>query len=139
MSEALKRLVRNVLDAYGQGDIAPLRAIMAPDVIYFSHAPRSLFRFAGRHEGVIDVIAALSAIATDYSVHRYKVREIEGEGDIVWYASDVEVSERRTGKSAKFTLAGRWAFHEGHLVSAEEFFDSASVALATGAAATSTP
>jgi ketosteroid isomerase-like protein len=123
-SDANKDLLRRILIAYGEGDLAPMRAALDPDVVYFSHGPQEFFRFGGRHEGFGDTIAALSAIASDYAVHRYQIRELIGEGEIVWLTAEVDATDRRRKTRLKITLAARWQFKGGRVISVEEYFDS---------------
>jgi ketosteroid isomerase-like protein len=60
------------------------------------------------------------------------VRELTGDGDIVWALSDVTISEHKTGKRAEIRLANRWQFRDGKIVSCTEFFDSAGVLASLG-------
>jgi ketosteroid isomerase-like protein len=60
------------------------------------------------------------------------VRELTGDGDVVWALSDVTLSEHKSGKRAEIRLANRWQFRDGKIVSCNEFFDSAGVLTALG-------
>ena len=136
-SDANKALLARILTAYGEGDLAPMRAALDPAVVYHTHGPTEFFRFGGRHEGLAATIAALSAIASDYAVHRYQIRELIGEGEIVWLTADVDATDRRRKMRLAITLASRWQFHSGRVVAVDEYFDSGEVALKQGLAAVS--
>ena len=41
---------------------------------------------------------------------RYDVKELTGDGDIVWALNDVILSEHKTGKRAQIRLVSRWEF-----------------------------
>jgi ketosteroid isomerase-like protein len=133
-SEALKERVRGILTAYGQGELDELRAALDPDVVYSSHAPKELFRWGGRHEGIVNGVAALSAIASDYAVHRYEVTEVIGEGDVVWVTADLEATERRSKIRVETQLVTRWQFKGDSVVAVDEYYDNGSVALKLGLA-----
>jgi ketosteroid isomerase-like protein len=131
-NEALKQRVRAILTAYGEGDLGPLREALDPDIVYHSHSPRELFRWGGVHEGVVNGIAALSALAADYAVHRYEVLDVIGEGDAVWVTAELEATDRHNNKRVGTRLAARWQFKGDRVARVDEFYDSAGVALKQG-------
>ena len=130
--EENKALVRRVLAAFGEADIEPLRAAIDPGVVFYSHSPGEIFRAGGRHEGVADSIAALSALATDFTVHRVEVKEVIGEGDVVWVTSELEFTARRHAKRLTLTVASRWLLRDGRILSVDEFWDTCAAALKQG-------
>ena len=127
MPSSNKDLLRKVLGAYVQGDLAPLMASSADDVVWDSSAPVEHYRFGGRFEGHLGLKEALSLIATEFGILRYDIREMTGDGDVVWALSDVEVVENKTGKRVRLELANRWQFKDGKIAACKEFFDSAGV------------
>jgi ketosteroid isomerase-like protein len=136
-NSALKTHLRRMLKAYGEGDLSLIREALEPDVVYHPHGPPELFRFAGRHVGLADAIAALSAIASDYSIHRYDVREMIGEGDIIWVTSGIDATDRRRHVHLAITLVARWQFRGVRVASVDEYFDSGEIALRQGLATAS--
>jgi ketosteroid isomerase-like protein len=130
--ESNKAILERVLKAYSEGDVAPLREAADPSVVYHSHAAKEIFRFGGRHEGFANAVAAMSSIASGYAIHSYRIRELIGDGDIVWSLADVEATERRKKRQVKMTLAARWQFRDGRIVFVEDYFDSARMALEQG-------
>jgi ketosteroid isomerase-like protein len=124
--------LRRIIEAYVQGDLEPLMVAAADDIVWNSNVPAPQFRFGGQFHGRIGLKEGLSLLASEFSLVRYDVREMTGDGDIVWVLSDVIVSEHRTGRRASVTLANRWQFRSGKIVSCTEFFDSVSVLIALG-------
>jgi uncharacterized protein len=127
MTPPMHDTLRAIMGAYLQGDLAPLMAIASDDIVWDSNARRSQFRFGGIFKGRVGLQEALALIASEFAMLKYDVREIVGEGDIVWALSDVILSEHKTGKRASFRLANRWQFRDGKLVQFTEFFDTAGV------------
>ncbi len=128
----MKGHLRRVLAGYAEGDFSLLRESLDPEVVYHSHAPRELFRFGGRHEGVANTVAAISAIASDYTFHRYLVRELIGEGQVLWALIDLEVSDNRKKIRFATTLAQRWSFRGVRVIAIDEYLDGAEAALKLG-------
>ena len=126
--EALRRIMR----AYLQGDLEPLFAAASDDVVWDSNVSKGNFRFGGRFQGRVGLKEALSLIASEFAIIRYDVRELTGDGDVVWALNDVTISEHKTGKRAEVRLANRWQFQGDKIVSCAEFFDSAGVLTALG-------
>jgi ketosteroid isomerase-like protein len=124
--------LRRIIKAYVQGDLEPLMVAAADDIVWNTNARPSHFRFGGEFRGRIGVKEGLSLLASEFSLIRYDVREVTGDGDVVWVLSDVIVSEHRTGRRANVTLVNRWQFRDGKVVSCTEFFDSVSALIALG-------
>jgi ketosteroid isomerase-like protein len=118
--------------AYLQGDLEPLFAAASDDVVWDSNVAKRNFRFGGRFQGRVGLKEALSLIASEFAIIRYDVRELTGDGDVIWALSDVTISEHKTGKRAEIRLANRWEFKGDKIASCTEFFDSASVLTALG-------
>ena|ERR1700742_817926 len=122
-----KNTLGRVIRAYVEGDLAPLLAHTAEDVVWESNASAAHYRFGGRFKGHLGLKEGLSLVATEFGVLRYDVREMVEEGDVIWALSELEVLEHKTGKRATLPLANRWQFRDGKIVSCSEFFDSARV------------
>jgi hypothetical protein len=133
-NSALKSHLRRMLTAYSEGDLAPIREALDPNVSYHPHGPKEFFRFARPHRGFADAIAGLSAIANDYAIHRYNIREMIGEGNVIWMTADLDATDRRQNIRLEITLVGRWQFESNRVVSVDEYFDSGSIALKLGLA-----
>lgn len=131
-SDANKALVRRILSAYAEGDLAPLREVLDPGVVYHSHSPAEFFRFGGRHDGLASGVAALSSIASDYTIHSLMVSEVIGEGDVVWATTDVNYTERRSKVRMSIRVVSRWEVKKGRVIAVDEYFDTAEAALKQG-------
>ena len=129
---ANKSLVRRVLSAYAQSDLAPLLEIIHPDIVWISQAPAACYGFAGRHDGRAGVLAGMAKIATDYQLNSYNVGELVGEGDVVWMTAELDFTHRKSGARLKFPLVARWQFQDGKLIALTEHYDSASLLMQEG-------
>ncbi|MEI9996102.1 MAG: nuclear transport factor 2 family protein [Rhizomicrobium sp.] len=133
--EANKDAMRRALKAYGEGDFQPVLQLLHRDVVWTTQAPSALFRFGGVHHGHVEAVIGVSTIATDYTLHRYEIAEMIGEGDVVWMNARLDVTERKSGKHFGVALASRWEFRDGKAIGLTEYFDSATVALLQGSVA----
>jgi ketosteroid isomerase-like protein len=127
-----KALVKKIVDAYSHSDIAPLYETADDTIVWTSHGPAQLSRFGGRHEGRMNALAALSAIAAENAMHRYDIIEMVAEGEVVWLRGNIEVTDRQSGIRFSFEIASRWQFRGGRLIACTEFYDSASNFIRTG-------
>lgn len=129
---ANKALVRHILEAYAQADLAPLLDAIHPDVTWTACGPSPFYGFAGRHAGRAGVLAGMSKIATDYAMDQYRVAELIAEGDVVWMTANVEFTHRKSGTRMAFPLVSRWEMKDGQVFSLTEYFDSATLLLQEG-------
>ncbi|HEY2070499.1 MAG TPA: nuclear transport factor 2 family protein [Rhizomicrobium sp.] len=118
--------------AYTQGDLEPIMAVAAEDVVWDSNSASPHFRFGGRYNGHHGFKEALSLIASEFVIVHYDIKEITGEGDVLWALNDIEVLDRKTNRQVKIRLANRWEFRGDKIISCTEFFDSAGVLLQLG-------
>jgi ketosteroid isomerase-like protein len=125
-------LLRKITSSYLQGDLEPLMAAASDDIVWDSNARKPHFRFGGRFQGRVGLQEALSLIASEFAMLRYDVKELTGDGDVVWALSDVILSEHKTGKRAQIRLVSRWEFRDGKIMSCTEFFDTAGVLVDLG-------
>jgi hypothetical protein len=130
--EQNKEAVRRVLSAYGEGKLEPLLSILDEDIDWHSNAPESLYRFAGRHKGKAAMREGLSFLANEYTIHSYTVRELIGEGDVIWATCDAVATHRATSVRVSAVLASRWEFEGEKVVAFTEFFDTAGVLVQEG-------
>ena len=111
-AQANKALVAEILRANGQGDLRPLFAALDEEVKWVAHAPQPHYRFGGPHLGRAGVLEAAAAIAAEYAIQRYDVKELVAEGQTVWAFS--EASYIHNNKPLKFTTATRWVLRDGN-------------------------
>jgi ketosteroid isomerase-like protein len=125
--------MKTVVEAWGKGDISPARAALDDDVVWISAATDwdNRLRSGGVHRGRASVIALLSKIATGYFNVACKAKEIVSKGDIVWglfdfrarYVGDGDQPDRMVATEMAF----RWRVHDGKIVEAQTFFDTANL------------
>jgi ketosteroid isomerase-like protein len=126
---ANKAALTRIITAYGLNDVGPLLAALHDDIVWISNGPDEHLRFAGKHVGRANAIAGLSAMATDYTLHSYRIIEMIGEGDVVWMQAQLETTPRRGGPRHVVDFANRWEFRDGKIVSIIEYYDSATLLL----------
>jgi ketosteroid isomerase-like protein len=130
-----KETLLRVMRAYADGDLAPMLAVADENVVWDSNSIAPQFRFSGRYTGHTGLKEALSLIASEFVIVHYDIREITGDGDILWALSEIEILDRRSGKQFKLRLANRWQFRDGKIASCTEFFDTAGTLIQLGRAA----
>lgn len=126
-----EELMKTCIEAWGQGDLAPVRAALHDDVLWISAATEwdDQLRSGGVHRGRAKVIALLAKIATGYFNTACKAKEIVSSGEIVWGLFDFRA--RYTGaagkadKTVQTEMAFRWRVREGKIIEAQTFFDTA--------------
>lgn len=129
---ANKALVQRILRAYAQSDLTPLLETIHEDVVWTSSAPLEHYAFAGPHHGRAGTLAGMAKIATEYQLNHYDVKELIGEGDVVWMTAEVDFTHRKTGKAMQFTMVSRWHIVDGKIITLTEYFDSATLLLREG-------
>jgi ketosteroid isomerase-like protein len=131
-AESNKEAMRRVLAAYGAGDFAPVTALLHPDIVWMSNAPKEIFRFGGTHSGKTEAMVGMAMIAAEYDTHHYEVVELVAEGDVVWMTAKLDMTSRRNGVHFVLPIASRWQFSGGLLVAITEYYDLATIALLEG-------
>lgn len=130
--EQYKQTLRQVLGAYSEGKLEPLLNIFHEDIDWLSNAPESHYRFGGRHKGKPALREGLSFLANEYTIHSYTVRELIGEGDVIWTTCDVSATHRATATRVSAVLASRWKFEGEKVIAFTEYFDTAGVLVQEG-------
>ncbi|HEY0105803.1 MAG TPA: nuclear transport factor 2 family protein [Rhizomicrobium sp.] len=127
-----KALIRTILKAYAQSDLAPLLEAIHADIVWTSQAPAAHYGFGGSHKGRAGTLAGMAKIATAYQLNHYRVTELVGEGDVVWMTATVAFTHRRSGTQLSFPLVSRWQFQDAKVIALTEYFDSATLLIQEG-------
>jgi hypothetical protein len=127
-----KAALRLALEGHARGEIEAMRALLAPSFVSEIHGPGEIFRGGGRREGIVNAIATISEIATEYTIRSHRILELVEEADIIWVRGILDVKLNRSAETLAFPIAGRWQFQDGKALSAEWYFDSARVAAELG-------
>lgn len=130
-----EKLMKNVIEAWGEADIGPILEALDENVIWksASSCENGVFRFGGVYQGKRSVMALLSRLSTNYFFRRYVAKEIVSMGEIVWGLFDVQGSYLPSGgresdrKQINLETAFRWRIRDGKILEAQTFFDTAAL------------
>ena len=122
--------MKNCVEAWGQGDLAPVRKALHDDVVWISAATKwdDRLRSGGVHRGKAHVLLLLAKIATGYLNTACRAKEIVSSGDVVWGVFDFKAEYIRNGHKAKtvtIEMAFRWRVRDGKVLEVQTFFDTA--------------
>ena len=126
-----EQLMKNAIEAWGRGDLGPLRAAIDDDIVWISASTEwdDRLRSGGVHRGRASVIALLSKVATAFIPSACTAKEIVSSGEIVWGVFGI--SGRNLGgredadKTIASELAIRWRVRDGKVLEHQAFFDTA--------------
>jgi ketosteroid isomerase-like protein len=129
---ANKALMLSVMAAFKEGDLAPLFAVLSPEVVWKSNAPREFFRFGGIHRGLAGMKEYTAQLAMEYHFVKLEPRAITAKGDQVWGVFEAEAQHRPSGRYVRSDLSIRWTIADGRITAHQGFFDTASVLMQQG-------
>lgn len=127
-------LMRTVIAAFAQADLAPLMEALHQDVVWKTASRRAgLFSFQGEYKKRAGVIELLSTLARDYTFHHMTPKEIVGGQDSVWGLYDVVLCYDPKGKHrvtdpVYLEMAFHWRLQGGKIIEHRSFFDTAYLA-----------
>jgi len=123
-----EQLMKDCIEAWGQGDLAPVRSALHDDVVWISAATDwdDRLRSGGVHRGRANVLTLLAKIATGYITSACRAKEIVSHGEIVWGLFDFRGRYiDNANKPVGIEMAFRWRILGGKIVEAQTFFDTA--------------
>lgn len=120
-------LMRNLYDAYGRKDAAPLFESLGEAVQFHFVGQPDQFAFAGSHAGKEGVQRALELIAREYEWLAYQARDFIAEGDRVVALTEGLILHRASGKALPMRMVDIIRIEDGRIVEFTEFFDSAAM------------
>ncbi len=124
MSEDTRATVEELYDAYERRDGDRIAALVHDDIDWVIYAPVSVFPFAGPRQGRAAVLQALGAIAEEYTLQSYKREIMIVDGDRAAVMSDVNFTQRATGRTLRFRVANFLRFQDGRVIEFREFVNS---------------
>ncbi|MGF7161087.1 ketosteroid isomerase-like protein [Rhodoligotrophos appendicifer] len=122
-----KALVTEAYSAYGQGNPAPLLALIAPDACFTIQGPDEIFPFSGKHLGRKAILSALALINATFAAKRYTPELILADGDWAAVWVNAQFTDRRSGADVSVDLIDFLRFDGDLIVEAREVFDSAGI------------
>ena len=123
-AEATRKAVRDLYDAYGRRDFDRVAAFIHDDIDWVLYAPVSVFPFAGPRRGRAAVMQALGAIAEVYALQSYTPEIMIVDGDRAAVMSDVNFTQRATGRTLRFRVANFLRFQDERVIEFREFANS---------------
>jgi ketosteroid isomerase-like protein len=126
-----EQLMKDCVEAWGQGDLGPIRRALHDDVVWISAAAvwSDGLRSGGVHRGRAGVIALLAKLSTAYFNSYCKAKEIISSGEIVWGLFDLKsrysAGRDEADKTVTTEMAFRWRVRDGKLIEGQTFFDTA--------------
>ena len=127
-----KALMLAVIAALKEGNLEPLFAALAPDVVWKATAPQAFFRFGGTHRGVSGVREYSALLFSRYHATRLEPKAVTAQGDRVWGLYEAEALHQPSGRYVKFDIFFGWTVKAGKIVEHQCLFDTASVLIQQG-------
>lgn len=125
-----RAVVEQLYAAFGKGDMAKIRSLIAPDATWVQHSPAHILPFAGPRKGPDGVIDFFKQVDLSLKDPTPSVREFIVSGDKVAVPGFEESTVRETGVRYKVHNLHLFTVRDGKIVSFEEFIDSAPMVLA---------
>jgi ketosteroid isomerase-like protein len=128
--EPSEQLMKACVEAWGQGDLRPIRQALHDDVVWISAATTWTegLRSGGVHRGRASVIALLAKLSTAYFNSHCKAKEIISSGEIVWGLFDLKGrysgGRDEVDKTITMEMAFRWRIRDGKVIEGQTFFDT---------------
>jgi ketosteroid isomerase-like protein len=122
----------SVTAAWKEGDMAPLLAVLHPDVMWHATAPREFYRFGGIHNGIVGVREYIALHASRYHIMRFYPKSVSAKGDQVWGLFEIEAQHLPSGNYVKSDCSIRWTVKDGKITEHQAIFDTASVLMQQG-------
>jgi len=124
VSEDTRATVEELYDAYERRDGDRIAALVHDDIDWVIYAPVSVFPFVGPRQGRAAVLQALGAIAEEYTLQSYKREIMIVDGDRAAVMSDVNFTQRATGRTLRFRVANFLRIQDGRVIEFREFVNS---------------
>ena len=125
MSEqANERMIRNLYDAFGRGDIQTVLGMMADDVDWYDPGPPAVTH-AGRYRGREGVLQFFSRIGESLAIETFQPTEFIAQGDRVIVLGSIRAKVIQTGLVYDNEWAMSWTLHEGRISKWQVYEDTA--------------
>src|SRR5882724_13115833 len=128
MSDVNIKLVQSFYAAFGRGDIAPIVAAMAPDVVWTVHGRPTDHPAMGMHRAPAGVQKFFGIIAETETATDFSPREFHATGDKVFVLGHYAWTMRKTGKTVASDWVHIFTFRDGKVTTFDEFTDTAQFA-----------
>jgi len=133
MSEGNLDVVRQGYEAFGRGDINALIQLLDEQVRWVSPGPPELATSGQRtgHQAVAEFFGTVNEV---FDIQRFEPREFIAQGDRVVVLGSETARVRSTGTVVDLDWVHVFGLRNGKVTAFQEFFDTAAVVAAMGAA-----
>jgi ketosteroid isomerase-like protein len=127
-TEENKRVVKELYGAFGRGDIAAVRALLAEDVI--CHLPGTVPHYSGTYQGQKSVADFFQNLYANVGVEAFEPREFVAEGDRVLVIGWSRGRVKNTGRTFDNSWVMAFCIRDGRIAKLQEYADTQALAAA---------
>lgn len=127
-TNANKQIVKDLFAAFGSGDIAVLRDLVAEDVIW--HLPGKVPHYSGTYEGPDRVADFFEGLFENVGVEVFQPREFVAEADRVFVIGSSRGQVKSTGRMFDNRWVMAFIVRDGKITNFEEYADTQALAAA---------
>ena len=133
MTEENLDVIRRGYEAFGRGDINGLLESFDEQITWVTPGPPELATSGNRtgHQAVAQFFEAVNDV---FEIQRFEPREFIAQGDRVIVLGSETARVRTTGNVVEVDWVHVFAMRNGKVIALQEFFDTAAVVAAMGAA-----
>jgi len=122
--DTTRGIIRNIHDAFTQGDHELFASFYDDDVDWTFHAPVSVFPFLGRRVGKAAVFLSLNQLYAGYKIEALAAQLVLADEDRAAVISEVALVQRSSGRTIRCRVASFYRLRAGRVVEYEGFLDS---------------
>jgi ketosteroid isomerase-like protein len=126
-------VIRQGYEAFGRGDINALLDSFDEQIQWVTPGPPELAT-SGKRTGRQEVAGFFAAVNQLFDIQRFEPREFIAQGDLVVVLGSETAAARSTGKVLDLDWVHVFTMRNGKVTAFQEFFDTAAVVAALGAA-----
>ena len=119
-----EKLVRDLYDAFGRGDVPAILNMVADDVDWYDPGPTAVTH-AGRYRGRDGVLQFFSRIGESLAVETFQPTEFIVRGDRVIVLGSIRAKVKSTGLVYDNEWAMSWTLHDGRITKWQIYEDTA--------------
>jgi|HubBroStandDraft_6_1064221.scaffolds.fasta_scaffold472233_2 ketosteroid isomerase-like protein len=136
-TEENKRVVKELYGAFGRGDIAAVRALLAEDVIW--HLPGTVPHYSGTYQGRSSVAVFFQKLYANVGIEAFEPREFVAEADRVLVIGWSRGRVKNTGRTFENRWVMAFSVRDGRIAKFDEYADTQALAAAHDASYRAAP
>ena len=133
MSEGNLDVIRRGYEAFGRGDINALLESFDEHITWVTPGPPELAT-SGNRSGRQAVAQFFAAVNDVFEIQRFEPKEFVAQGDRIVVLGSETARARATGKVVDLDWVHAFTMRDSKVIAFQEFFDTAAVVAAVGAA-----